>query len=623
MPQSDPLTVYRAIGQDRYVSASELPTEAGAFGRRAWEVYDRFFGRFTGAHLDPGFGRFRRPGLRFGSPVFPAGAAVVVVGAGRSLEPQLAALNANRRRVLVVTGPEGARRLHAEGIAADLVILEPPPGANLPDAGEAGPLPATGAACLIDPAAPVRPGEDAATVRWLARALPTWGVWPATAAAMAISGGAGRVALLGVADDPDVWRADPARTDALLAVLASHGQCECLEIGSATTRGGWWPVSWTNLVPADPSSPPVLGWRDDGPAEILREYAFADLQRLAPLLPDALRGLELGRRARAGAPVSSRDLMRTIEVMLAWGSDASLRWTLQRALGLSFLPRLWRTGVSMGTPDRLWRPIVLALTELVGQADRFESRLTTLAQATARASTSGPGLRRSGPRSGAGSLDPTRVSLIVPVLAEAPHLSETVASLMAQTYANVELVIVHDAGRSAACEPMKALGRTNVRVLQCDGSLADALNLAIASSSGGFIGHHDPDGLSHRQRVSRQLAYLKVHPEVGVLATATGFVDQEGRPVPSPAGSPEEEAEIWTPQAIGERLLIARCFEHGSVLARRPVIEAAGGYRARLAPPTDHDLWLRLLPTARFAKLPTRLYRRLAPAGASVALSPA
>ena len=72
-----------------------------------------------------------------------------------------------------------------------------------------------------------------------------------------------------------------------------------------------------------------------------------------------------------------------------WGADPSIRWALQRALGLTFLPRLWRTGVSMASPQRLWRPIVLTLNELVEQADRFESRLTTLGHAHARTAAAG------------------------------------------------------------------------------------------------------------------------------------------------------------------------------------------------------------------------------------------
>ena len=42
---------------------------------------------------------------------------------------------------------------------------------------------------------------------------------------------------------------------------------------------------------------------------------------------------------------------------------------------------------------------------------------------------------------------------------------------------------------------------------------------------------------------------------------------------------------------------------------RASVVRAAGGYREAFATAEDYDLWLRLLPDHRFAKLPVRLYR--------------
>jgi hypothetical protein len=44
-------------------------------------------------------------------------------------------------------------------------------------------------------------------------------------------------------------------------------------------------------------------------------------------------------------------------------------------------------------------------------------------------------------------------------------------------------------------------------------------------------------------------------------------------------------------------------------MARTAVLRAAGGYRPEFIPADDYDLWLRLLPRHRFAKLPDRLYR--------------
>ena len=157
----------------------------------------------------------------------------------------------------------------------------------------------------------------------------------------------------------------------------------------------------------------------------MRLEAERDLQFLAPLLPHARQALELARRARAGEVVAGRDLTRAVEMLLMWGADPSIRWALQRALGLTFLPRLWRTGVSMASPQRLWRPLVLTLNELVEQADRFESRLTTLGHAHARAAAAGSApapAPRTADRRRHAAVDVDRVSVVIPVIDEHPHL---------------------------------------------------------------------------------------------------------------------------------------------------------------------------------------------------------
>lgn len=607
-----PFDLYRAIGEDRYVSPGELPPEAGSTGHALWEVYDRHFGRFTGAGLDPAFTRFVRADLPFGLPIFPAGTPVIVAGGGAGLEAAAADLREARGRVLVVTAPSSAAALQRHGITPDLVIVEREPGGREDPADTESLVLGSRAALLIEPSAPVATYERGAGTRRLARELPSWGVWPATAAAVALRGGATRLVTVGLGGAGGSEEA--ARADALLSALAVHSPAECLELGGHGGRAGWWPASWPNVLTADaPAVPATLGWCDAGGAELLRVEAERDLHFLAPLLPHAREALALARRARTGHAVASRDLTRAVEMLLVWGADPSVRWALQRALGLTFLPRLWRTGVSMAAPQRLWRPIVLALHELVEQADRFESRLTTLGHAQTRGADGGAaavsGTRTADRRTPARARD--RVSVVVPVMDDHPHLEAAVTSLAEQTCGDVEILIVHDAARAArAVEPLRALPLSNVRFAEAR-SFVDALNVGLEAASGQWLVCHGADDLSHPQRLARQIAYLHAHPDVGVLATAIALIDEHGRPLASGRrDDANEDVQAWTPEAVETRLRSGPCFEHGSVVVRRDLVGEAGGYRPRAGSPPDHDLWLRLLGVTKFAKLPTRLYYR-------------
>jgi glycosyl transferase family 2 len=607
---SFPFDLYRAIGEDRYVSPGELPPEAGDTGHALWEVYDRHFGRFTGAGLDPAFARFARADVAFGQPTFPAGTPVIVAGGGAGLDAAAADLRGARGRILVVTAPSSTGALQRHGITPDLVIVEREPGGREDPPETASPVLGERAALLIEPSAPVASFERGAGTRRLSRDLPSWGVWPATAVAVALRGGATRLVTVGLGGATGSEEA--ARAEALLAALALHAPAECLELGGHTARAGWWPTSWPNVLSAEAPATATLGWCDAGGPDLLRAEAERDLHFLAPLLPHARDALALARRARTGHAVASRDLTRAVEMLLLWGADPGIRWALQRALGLTFLPRLWRTGVSMASPQRLWRPIVLALHELIEQADRFESRLTTLGHAQTRgsggvappAASARPADRRTPARVR------DRVSVVVPVVDDHPHLDAAIASLAEQTYAEVEILIVHDAARAPQCEPLRALPLSNVRFAEAR-SFVEALNVGLEAATGAWLVCHGADDLSHPQRLARQLAYLHAHPDVGVLATAIGLIDDQGRPLA--AGRRDdagEDVQAWTPEAVETRLRTGPCFEHGSVLVRRELVTQAGGYRPRAGSPPDHDLWLRLLGQAKFAKLPTRLYYR-------------
>jgi hypothetical protein len=603
-----PFDLYRAIGDDRYVTPGELPPESGDAGRALWEVYDRHFGRFTGAGLDPAFSRFVRADVPFGHPRFPAGSPVVVAGGGPGLDAAASDLRAVRARVVVVSDPAGAAALQRHGLTPDLVLIEREPGGREDAPGGETLMLGSRVALLIEPSAPIAAFERGAGIRRLARDLPSWGVWAATAVAVALRGGATRLVTLGLDGTTDAD--ERARTDALLAALAQHTAAECLEVGPQSGRAGWWPVSWPNVVPIDAPASATLTWHDVGGADLLRAEAERDLLFLAPLLPHAREALALARRARAGETVSSRDLCRAIEMLLVWGADPSIRWALQRALGLTFLPRLWRTGVSMATPQRLWRPLVLALHELVEQADRFESRLTTLGHASPPAGAPPPAAAPvgAGDRRRSGRLDADRVSVVIPVLDDHPHLEDAVASLAGQTYAEVEILIVHDAARASRCEALRRLPISNVRVLTHQGPYVEALNAALEAATGAFVVVHGADDRSHPQRLARQVAYLHAHPEIGVLASASGAID--GSPGNGRADGAADDASSWTPDAIAVRLRSGPCFDHGSAIARRDAVRQAGGYRHRAGSPPDHDLWLRLIAQVGFAKLPTRLYLR-------------
>ncbi|HEU4724472.1 MAG TPA: glycosyltransferase, partial [Candidatus Eisenbacteria bacterium] len=196
------------------------------------------------------------------------------------------------------------------------------------------------------------------------------------------------------------------------------------------------------------------------------------------------------------------------------------------------------------------------------------------------------------------------VSVLLSSRNGARYLDEALASLASQTYPEVEIIAVDDGSTDATSDILARFaarhGRT--RLLRTEGiGLAAALHRAAGGATGAFLARQDDDDRSDPERFTKQVRFLHVHPEVGVVGTAATRIDAEGRML-GPYPVPQTRA------AIAAALRRGTPFVHGSVMIRREAYEASGGYRAAFLAAQDVDLWLRMPPGAELANLPEPLY---------------
>jgi glycosyltransferase involved in cell wall biosynthesis len=198
------------------------------------------------------------------------------------------------------------------------------------------------------------------------------------------------------------------------------------------------------------------------------------------------------------------------------------------------------------------------------------------------------------------------VSVLLPVHNGLPFLGECLASLAAQSMADFEIVVVDDGSTDGSTELLAAtaLADSRLRLLrQPRGGLVAALNRGLADCCAPYVARLDADDLAARRRLELQAAALDADPGLGVVSCRV-------RHFPSAAvGAGFRIYERWLNRLLShDQILRERFIEsplpHPSVMARREVLEEAGGYRDR-GWPEDYDLWLRLAAAGvRFAKLP-------------------
>jgi glycosyltransferase involved in cell wall biosynthesis len=202
------------------------------------------------------------------------------------------------------------------------------------------------------------------------------------------------------------------------------------------------------------------------------------------------------------------------------------------------------------------------------------------------------------------------VSVLMAVHNGSPWVVEAVGSVLSQTAADLELIVVDDGSTDATPEELHALRQEpRLRVeRQPRAGLARSLDRALALARAPLVARLDADDLALPDRLARQRAFLEAHPEVGLLGTGAREVDAAGREV-RVVRPPEGDREI-------RRALIRRNpFVHSSVMLRRSLVQQVGGYDASFPVAQDYDLWLRLSAVTRMGNLPESLVVRRLVAG--------
>jgi len=187
--------------------------------------------------------------------------------------------------------------------------------------------------------------------------------------------------------------------------------------------------------------------------------------------------------------------------------------------------------------------------------------------------------------------DPALISVIMPCHNAAANLGEAVASVLGQSYAPVELLIVDDGSTDGSSEHLQQLAAEHperIRLIhQARAGPYAARNAGLAHAQGNFAAFLDADDLWHPDALARLHAALAAGAD---LATCNWQDFGEAATDTAAHGLPELDA------AKAARHIL----EHGAwpinaVLVRRPLIDEAQGFSERAPAAMDEDLWLRLL----------------------------
>ena len=200
------------------------------------------------------------------------------------------------------------------------------------------------------------------------------------------------------------------------------------------------------------------------------------------------------------------------------------------------------------------------------------------------------------------------VSIIVPCYNQGRFLRYALDSALAQTYPNVEVVVVNDGSTDDTSEVARSYGDRIVLVEQENAGLSAARNSGILASSGEFIVLLDSDDVLLTECVSLRASHLIENPSVGIVAGYYREIDESGEMLPRLPEIRRISAQAHYYQAVKRNW--------GPPVGwtiRRSALEDCGMFDIALRSCEDWDLLIRITRRFDLAYEPTAtaLYRQL------------
>ena len=182
-----------------------------------------------------------------------------------------------------------------------------------------------------------------------------------------------------------------------------------------------------------------------------------------------------------------------------------------------------------------------------------------------------------------------RVSVIIPTYNHAQFLGAALASVLAQTITDWEVIVVNNFSTDETMKVVAAYRDMRVRLIDFanHGAIAASRNRGVALTQGEFVAFLDSDDTWEPTKLERCLEKL-----------ATGFdlVCHGERWVRENGGSRDV---IYGPEsraAFGALLFEGNCISTSAVVVRRELLTRSGGFdeRAEFVTAEDYHLWLKL-----------------------------
>lgn len=192
------------------------------------------------------------------------------------------------------------------------------------------------------------------------------------------------------------------------------------------------------------------------------------------------------------------------------------------------------------------------------------------------------------------------VTVILATFNRKAYLREAIESVLKQTYAHFELIIIDDGSTDDTAKMVKMFTDPRIEYhFQENQGRSIARNLGLSLAKGEFVTFIDSDDLYLIHKLEQQVDYLQNHPQIGMIYTSAYSINDYGQ-----MQKHQFKAKVsgWIYHDIA--FFVPVTITLPTVMIRRDILKTVGGFDELMARFEDTDLWRRISKITPIGALP-------------------
>lgn len=189
------------------------------------------------------------------------------------------------------------------------------------------------------------------------------------------------------------------------------------------------------------------------------------------------------------------------------------------------------------------------------------------------------------------------VSVIITTFNRQGLVQETIASVLAQSFTDFELIVVDDGSTDQTREALRSWMESGkiTYIYQENAGLGAARNRGLAVARGEYLAFLDDDDLWPTDKLAWQVSWLRAHQDFGGV---TGIFQFFGHRIEGMGHYTEIGHEITLEKMFDG----CPCISVGATLLRMDIVKQIGGFYLGVWGTQDYDMWFQIAGRSRFWK---------------------